>query len=311
MGAPFDFSALFRDPSAQSYLSGIESLYRQPVGDYFDPEDPRYQQYTDLAAQAPPSEGILSSFMNEMPNREDYQPSSGKKIGGFLLGMLSGMRDPSQAYRTTREFVEAPYTRALTDWNQEGKFVDDRARLADAARNRELGTLKFGLEQSSRAKRYKALDEQKAQGLAERTSKAATGFTGKEVDREDKQNQNEVLNSLRQLALQLQQSRLDLSREGLDFRKDQEEWDRAHPGAGRVPPKPVDPLKHEAENLANEEKIKESIKERIMDDPKYSQYFDPNTGGFRPDVDPKVQKDLMDLVEGEFQKRLIVLRGGR
>ena len=311
MGAPFDFSALFRDPSAQSYLSGIESLYRQPAGDYFDPEDPRYKQYTDLAAQAPPSEGILSSFMDSMPNREDYQPSSGKKVGGFLLGMLSGMGNPGQAYKTTRDFVERPYTEALTDWNQEGKFVDDRARLSDAARNRELGTLKFGLEQSSRAKRYKAQDEAQARRLAETTSKAATGFTGKEVDREDKQNQNEVLNSLKQLALQLQQSRLDLSREGLDFRKSQETWDREHPKAGRVPPKPVDPLKHETERISNEKEIRMDVNDRIKSDPKFSQYFNPETGAFVEGIDEKTKADLLQLIEGEFQKRLIVIRGGK
>lgn len=310
MGAPFDFSTLFRDPSAQSYLSGIESLYRQPVGDYFDPEDPRYQQYVDLASKAPESEQIISEYVSRRPDYNQYKRSKGKMFLGGLLSSIANMGNPAGAAKMMQEFKDAPYVSAIRDYQDEGKFIDDRARLSDAARNRELGTLKFGLEQSSRAKRYKALDEIAARRLAEQTAGKATGFAGKEVDRDNKQDQNEVLNSLRQLGLQLQQSRLDLSREGLNFRKEQEAWDREHPKPGRTV-KPVDPLKHEAENLANEEKIKESIKERIMDDPKYSQYFDPNTGGFRPDVDPKVQKDLMDLVEGEFQKRLIVLRGGR
>lgn len=310
MDAPFDFSALFRDPSAQSYLSGIESLYRQPVGDYFDPEDPRFQQYTDLAAQAPPSEGILSSFMDQMPNREDYQPGTGRKIGGFLLGMLSGMRDPSQAYRTTREFTEAPYTRALTDWNQEGKFVDDRARLADAARNRELGTLKFGLEQSSRAKRYKALDEEKARSLAERTSGKATGFTGKEVDRENKQEQNAIVNSMRELALQLQQGRLDLSREGLDFRKNQEAWDREHPKTS----KPVDPLKAEVERLENTATIEEAVKDEVVNDPAWSKYFETAPDGtisIKANLDETTRRSIQSLIKHKLNQRILTLGGGR
>jgi hypothetical protein len=229
MNTPFDFTSLFQDPSAQRYLSGIRGLYQAPEQDYFDPADPRYQEYVDLASQAPPSENILGSFMNKMPRREEFQPSTGRKIGGFLLGMLGGMNNPNAAYQNTRSFIERPYTEALSDWSNESKFIDDQARLADSARNRQLGTLKFGLEQSSRAKRYKSLDEKAAQALAERTAKGAETFTGKSTDRDERAVQNDIMNTMRQLALQMGETRLGLERERVDLTRERDEFNRNKP----------------------------------------------------------------------------------
>ncbi len=316
----FDFSSVYggNDP----YFNLMERLYQRPENNYFDTSWPEYQSYVTEASKPTPSEGILKSFINRMPQREEYEPSTGRKIGGFLLGMLSGYNNPSAAYKNTREFVERPYTEALMDWKNEAQFIDDRARLEDAARNRQLGTLKFGLENKARGERYRALSSEKALDFAGRTAGKSMDLTNKDEDQEFRSGQADVTNKLRKLALDLQEQRVNLSREGLDFRKDQEEWDRTHPkttNANEEAKKVRDRLQQDASGLGipyrsstPSAEIARSIAwKEVLEDPTISQYIekteDPSVeGGIRYSV----PDDWKAIVQRRIQARINSLLKG-
>ena len=207
-----------------------QSLSSNPLANrgsdfYFDPESPEYKNYISAASKAPESEGLISNYLNSRPNESDYSPSIWRRLGGFALGTLSGLKDPALAGKNAQTFVMDPYNNALTDWKAQGQDISARAKLLDAARNREVNALKFGLQNQTKASRYQSLDEGTAQRLA---STFARGKVGTEqgqqrIDETAEKNQlgqnlarekQDDLQNYRNQTLDMRQQLLDL-REGL------------------------------------------------------------------------------------------------
>lgn len=142
------------------------------IGNFLQPDDPDVLAYQKLSGEPTGSEELISSYMESMPEREQYKPSFGKKMLATLIGALSG--DPSRAYATARHEVERPYTEAVQEWKMGGSNIASRARLMDAARQRELQSMKYRLQTKAGAKRSEFQKErtklQEARRLADQVA---------------------------------------------------------------------------------------------------------------------------------------------
>jgi|WetSurMetagenome_2_1015567.scaffolds.fasta_scaffold231705_2 hypothetical protein len=145
----------------------------RPADYYFKEDDPYYQAYLRKSQEAPQSESLIRDYLSRRPEEENYKPGIWRKMGGFLLGALSG--NPTQAYKSAQQFTQDPYNDAMSEWTDEGKRIDTQARLSDAARTRELGAMKLGLDNRLKSLRYQSTDEGKMPGLG---AKVASGVVG-------------------------------------------------------------------------------------------------------------------------------------
>jgi hypothetical protein len=166
----FDFSGL-DDTGGQNYINAMRQFYQnvprqEPIFDLNDPEVKKYQQ---LAGAAPPSEKIYNDYINAKPKEEDYAPSIGRRLAGFLLGTLSGIGGhPDLAAANTEKIVKGPYNQELEDWKAQGLNLPARAKAEDEAQNRAVLAQKFGITEAAKAKKYQSLDPKAALSLSER-----------------------------------------------------------------------------------------------------------------------------------------------
>lgn len=182
MGTPY-FPGLFldeNDPSSR-FLELFNTFGNQypDIGRFLQPDDPQLLEYQKLASSPTGSEELISSYLEQLPTREQYKPSFGRKMAAFALGTLSG--NPATASEVARRHVERPYEQAIEDWKLEGSNISSRARLMDAERNRQLQAFKYGLQTKAGAKKSEYTEE--ARKLAEARRLAS------EVESEERSNQ--------------------------------------------------------------------------------------------------------------------------
>src|SRR5690349_131719 len=94
----------------------------------------------------------LQATIDSMPNREDYKPSTGRKILGIALGGLAGAGGHTEV---GREIVNAPYRRAMEDFGSKygkaktkydlevnlnkSKSDAEQQQIENEQKNKELG----------------------------------------------------------------------------------------------------------------------------------------------------------------------------
>lgn len=73
--------------------------------------------------------GDYQDWLGRRPKREDYKPSTGRKILAGLAGFLAGLQNPAAGAAVTRGIAHGKYEGALQDWQEEGKAIGDVAEL--------------------------------------------------------------------------------------------------------------------------------------------------------------------------------------
>ena len=88
-----------------------------------------------------PTAGVSAQYqdwMSRRPEREDTDPSTGRKILGGVAGFLAGLGGgPAAAQQVTSGILEGPRNRAMTDWKEEGEALKDVGTYTTAAAESE------------------------------------------------------------------------------------------------------------------------------------------------------------------------------
>lgn len=102
--------------------------------------------------QVPPArdqaaQGYRQAIAQPPPQRSDYQPSLGRKIGGIALGVLSGIRNPERGYETAEGIMNEPYNKKLSEYQQnlaqkKDIFEQENKASEEVAKEGELGEQK-------------------------------------------------------------------------------------------------------------------------------------------------------------------------
>lgn len=151
--------------AGDNFISRFRSLpANNDLIDYYDRGG--LNKYQDLAASAPESEKLLRDYAESMPEKSKFHNSVWDYIGAGLMGLSTGLSNfdkpnPAATYAATKGVMDQPYNDAMADWKNRGSKITTEARLLDAARNRELGSLKFGLDKDASERRFQALDSSK------------------------------------------------------------------------------------------------------------------------------------------------------
>lgn len=279
------------------------------VASYLDPNDPDVMRLRDLYSQPSGANDLVSSYINEMPTREEYAPSTGRKIASFLLGTLSrGGASASQA------FNEAPYMDAYKQWTDEGKFIDDRARLLEADKNREIKATEFALRQKNIQAQREAISKDRARALTGSLAGAEVRNINADEARRLQEARDKFSREMGEQRLSNESERLRLAREKLEFEQNK-------PGSptqlARIDREAREKIKRDLQETASglglryrsstpPAEIARSIAEyEVRQDPQFSQYIkkipDPNSpGGFRYEV----PDDWKDIVKRRIQARI-------
>lgn len=242
MGSPY-FDLEPEDPNSRflNLFNRFEDQYPD-IGQYIKPDDPELLEYQRLAGMPSGSDELISSYVEGRPTREDYSPSTGRRIAAFLLGTLSG-----RGAEGAREIVEQPYSQALEDWKLEGTGLTSRARMADVERNRQLQALKFGLTTKASQGRARSVDERSRLQEARRIAGEVEKEEERKLRAEENQNQRDIINSM--------------SREVFEQRKSMDEWRKAE--ALRDNTRMEEAAKERSERLAAEAASFDAINKKL------------------------------------------------
>lgn len=205
---PDDFSLYDEDPNSRflDLYNRFSSQYPD-IGQYLQPNDPDILKYQELASSPSGSEDIVNKYFENMPTREEYAPSLGRKLLATLAGTLAG---PSRAFSTARGEVERPYYEAVNEWKMEGPGVTARARIEDTERARELKALEFGLRTKAGTKKSEATEEMRKNAEARRLASEVESGEAREQARQDRLQRQQEIDTMRQTLFQHQ--------------KDMDEW---------------------------------------------------------------------------------------
>ena len=176
---------------------------------FLDPLDPDVVKLRNLYGSPTGSEDIVNSYIGARPEREDYSPGLGRKLAAFLLGTFSG----PNAYNAAQSHIERPYLNAYKDWEKEGSFIDDRVRLNEAERAREIKATEFGLRAKNDAARRKEQEGRSFRSFLGNVTGQGVRDENADLDRELRRKRNEELGRLAEERLGLSRERYDLSRE--------------------------------------------------------------------------------------------------
>jgi len=117
-GGGFDFSQLFNGGlgNASQGFGGIGSQMQPQYGG-FDVQPFRNDSFSSMMSQMPQTQGFME-MLGQQPRREDYQPSTGRRIGGILAG-LAGSFGGGNGAGITSSIVNQPFGNAVQDYQRE------------------------------------------------------------------------------------------------------------------------------------------------------------------------------------------------
>lgn len=212
-GGGFDGGYSQPRPRQNDYLSAYQNNARNfaPIQteSYLDPLDPDVVKLRNLYGRSTGSEDIVNEYMGSMPQREDYNPGLGRKLAALLLGTFSG----NNAYQAAQSHVNQPYINAYKDWEKEGSFIDDRVRLNEAERAREIKATEFGLRTKNDAARRKENEGSKYRAFLGQATGTQLRDENADENRRLREERTRELDKLARERLNLSRERYDLSRD--------------------------------------------------------------------------------------------------
>lgn len=259
MSSPFMFpSGAYSDPRETYYNMYSNYASRTPQYDpeaFLDPTDPELVNLRNLYARPTGSADLYRNYVSSMPTPEDYQPTTGTRIGGFLLGALGG-----GGYKAARSFIDEPYAEAYRQWADEGKFIDDQSRLIEADRAREIKATEFGIRQKALAAQRADVNRRFGEGMAAR-------ITSGQLTEEERARRNADRDESRRLMDEARKAGLDISAERLGLERDRLELARSREGAK------ADSLVNRAKGAKAYADLLNQAKGDVVKHPQFKQYF--------------------------------------
>lgn len=277
MGSPYMFPP--QEDYGSTYQRWNNYIPQNDVFSYLDPNDPEVLNYRNTIAQPSGADNMVGNFINSMPRMGEYNPSFMQRLWGIALGTLEGGRGGKSAYDISRNYVEEPYRRALADWKNEGQFIDDRARLLEADRNREIRSTEYALKVKNEAERRRVADEA--------SRRRAVGVeTGRDVANQDRDRgfdyrgfQDEIRNRQRDESLTNTRNYQGIINEMNNLKLNyMQEHGSQMPTSPSRPVAPPDVADRAKEMEANE-KITTQAKNDAMNHPVFKQYFTTSEDG--------------------------------
>ncbi len=264
------------------------------IPSYLDPSDPDVLKLRDLYSQPSGASGLVSSYVESRPDFEEYKPSFGRRLAGTLLGAFS--KDP---YGSAQSFTQQPYLSAYQEWKDKGNWIDDQSRLLEADKAREVKAVEFGLRQKNLNAQREATQKDKARAIAGGLTRTEDLSKDRETALNFRKEQEAFDQRVSNQKLTDEASRLEIARKRLELE-----------GLRTRKTKPVDPMELEVKRTAQKDKLREATKAEVTSDPKFRNYFERNAAGkidFKADLDDKVKRDILDYIEGQFQRKLAIL----
>lgn len=218
-------------PGGNDFLSLYDQLQQRrnqsDPSNYYNPNDPEVQDYKNAAFAKPESEKMLQDYINSRPDEDKMKPSIWRSLGAGLLGVMTGLRDPSAGAKLAGDIASSPYNEAMDDWKAKGANITTQARLLDAANTRGINARKYGLDLKYRSKVQAQKDQVAGErgdaGLTRGATAAELAKTKEENDREEfkktlavREEAQKAAAEARDQAYQLQRDRLELMRERLN-----------------------------------------------------------------------------------------------
>ena len=293
MPNPYDYSGYSQSQPRFQPQEDFSSAYNRwdqmvPQGNFtsfLDPNDEDIRKLRDLYSKPSGAEGVVSEYINSMPQREDYNPSIWKRLGAFVLGTLD-----RTGYAGARNYIEEPYKNDYADWSKEGQFIDDRARLLEADKNREVKALEFGLRTKNAAEAKRFADERSRRGQV-------INATGQDVRNQNADASREQSERIQEERLRLAGESLGLANERLNLSRERYE----NPIS-----KPVQPpdVTDRAREMEAGNKIIDQAKTDAENHPTFRQYFITDEEGkvhLSPETPPAIKASIMKFVQARVQ----------
>lgn len=146
-----------------------------------------YHKYSQLLDQKPESERVLEDYMGRRPTHANYVPSGRDKLTAAVMGGIAGINHGGEAgINTAQRWVDKPLDEALQDYNSEGKFVNEYAKLADSSRNRQMTSLLSQMRMSEQQR----MDQARMQNLGSLESARKQRLADKSSEDEFKKNKD-------------------------------------------------------------------------------------------------------------------------
>lgn len=145
-------------------FANVQFNWKSAFGDE-QPETPDYaQRMEELMRRPRPAMQNYLSFMEGMPQRENFQGGKLNTIAAVLTGLGSGLKGDPDAYSKAQAVKEMPYRRAYEDWANRGSAAKFAAENENNLAGEEMKNLqalqKFGIDKqtadaaTNRAKTY-------------------------------------------------------------------------------------------------------------------------------------------------------------
>lgn len=98
---------------------------------------PSPQQLGTSSGTVPEITDLQQYIKTKEPQLSKYHPSTGRKIGGVLLGALAGMHDPASGARVGHAIAYGPYERQQAEYQQGLESRGELAKIAEDIQNRQ------------------------------------------------------------------------------------------------------------------------------------------------------------------------------
>ncbi len=183
------------------------------------PED-NYARFLKILEEPSASEGIVSDYISRQPRFDQYNPSRQDKLTAAVMGGIAGMNHGGEAgIKVGQEWRNKPFYNQVSDYEREGKFVDDAAKLADAQQNRKIKSAEFSMryDETKRAAQAREDNNRRMRDEAERAARERE--KDRDEDRKARADHYREVEQARREANDLRNDNLALRREMFDWRK--------------------------------------------------------------------------------------------
>lgn len=128
----------------------------------------------------------IRRIFSQVPTRDQYEPSTGRRIGAGIAGFFTGLGNAKAGMDVAREIHDKPYTDAYNDWYNKATAAGKEAGIEQSQEKMDTAAL--------RADTYKTLNEAKGSELASKSNL-------------DEARANDFRNKLNELNLKLENAR--------------------------------------------------------------------------------------------------------
>lgn len=189
---------------------------------------PLAEDNMEIPSYETPALDKFMSFINNVPQRADYQPSFGSKLKASLVGGLTGLgtRSPEKGIELGQSMLDTPYKQALGDFQTQANMMGTAASYENKQGESKRKYVKDLLQKANMSRKY-LLEMQKAATAHEDKLKAIESMEKRHgVTEESKRQRHEAEMAWKKVSfdktMAVRQAHLGIAQQSLALSKQRE-----------------------------------------------------------------------------------------